>query len=270
VVVWETASATAVRLHGRLFDARLRPLTSDLPIDEGGEPGQSSAEVTSNPSGGFIVRWSSDAAPARRERRFDAEASALGPTTSVREISPTESCFEEAQRSNGQTLQVWVEDCASLGRIYARGATTIFADGFEVGDTSLWSLRVPQAALAFVSPTPGACLNASFQSLSLTFTDPAGNGLDPQSFLLSANGGGVPTSCSFGAGTISCDLQGALPEGSVALLATVDDAEGHPAIPTQVSVDVDTTAPEAIATGPGHRRTGWIGCGQCRQQRRRG
>ena len=103
--------------------------------------------------------------------------------------------------------------------------------------------------LGITSPSEGSAINTSGPEIALSHADD-GSGVDFSTLILTANGNPLDVNCTFnGAGT--CTATAPLPEGTIILVATIQDLAGNGSQPAQVTFTVDLTPPEITVTSPG-------------------
>ncbi|MDA2924537.1 PKD domain-containing protein, partial [Acidobacteria bacterium AH-259-L09] len=104
-------------------------------------------------------------------------------------------------------------------------------------------------ALQFVSPAEGALLNTNTPELQLSFSD-GESGVDTSTLSIQQGGQPLGVNCSFGTGSASCTPVSALPEGAIALSATIADVAGNVSGAATLNFTVDTVAPQLAFTAP--------------------
>ncbi len=102
--------------------------------------------------------------------------------------------------------------------------------------------------LSFLTPAAGAVLNTNRPPLTLSASD-RGQGVDPSTLQLRANTVVFPSPCTITPPELACRPGSALPEGAVALSATVADFAGNVSLPATRQVTIDTTPPAAPQSG---------------------
>ncbi len=102
--------------------------------------------------------------------------------------------------------------------------------------------------LSFLTPAAGAVLNNTRPPLRLSATD-RGQGVDPSTVQLRANTLALPGTCTITPPELTCTPGSALPEGAVALSATIADFAGNLSLPATRQLTIDTTPPVAPQSG---------------------
>jgi len=154
VVVWASDGSSgdddsSLSIQARLFDENGMPLGPDFQVNSYIQDGQDQPAVGVMDNGGFEVVWTSLGSPGDddscysvQRQAFDANGAALGLQQQVN--TTTEDCQDArdvAMTGQGDFVVVWSRyGYGFWGRIYCQ---PIFADGFESGDTSLWSVTPP-------------------------------------------------------------------------------------------------------------------------------
>ncbi|MDA8015979.1 MAG: hypothetical protein MPN21_00925 [Thermoanaerobaculia bacterium] len=145
VVVWKSYVDPTYEIYSRRFDSNGDPTTTGLPVASTPGVGGYQPSIRRDPDGDFLVLWN-DGAGALRMRRLSADGVAAGAGTTVAPGGfDAEIAFTDSADYAG--LVTWVEvdtDGDSLG-IFARRVveSQIFVDGFELGNTSAWSVVTP-------------------------------------------------------------------------------------------------------------------------------
>ena len=102
--------------------------------------------------------------------------------------------------------------------------------------------------LSLTAPQQDSILDTDSPSIGLTYSD-EGSGLDFSSLIFTANGNPLNVNCTFnGAGT--CTLASPFPEGTIQLVATIQDLAGNVSQPAQTTFTVDLTAPVITLSSP--------------------
>ena len=102
--------------------------------------------------------------------------------------------------------------------------------------------------LAFTTPPANALLNTDQPVLTLSVSD-TGQGVDPSTVQLQVNGTTRPVTYTATATEVTCTPSTALPEGQVALTATIEDFAGNVSTPATLALTIDTTPPAAPTVG---------------------
>ncbi len=103
--------------------------------------------------------------------------------------------------------------------------------------------------LSFLTPAAGALLNTTRPPLTLNATD-HGQGVDPSTLQLQANATAVPSTCTITPPNLTCTPGAALPQGAVALRATIADFAGNLSAPATRTVTIDSIVPVITITTP--------------------
>jgi hypothetical protein len=154
VVVWETDSSygTNEDIHGRRYDPAGNPLGGEFQVNTYTWHRQRKPSVAVVEGNGFVVVWTSvfqdGAADGVFGQRYDAEGAPHGGEFQINtHTTGTQSYPAVAAQAGGDFVVVWEGSPHEggwytdvFGQRYERG---IFADGFEVGDTSAWSAVFP-------------------------------------------------------------------------------------------------------------------------------
>lgn len=147
---------------------------------------------------------------------------------------------------------VWVGSHSAVSEVDASGVTVRQIDLPALIDTSLALSHyrdVIAPELAFETPTEGVYLNNALTPFTFTYSD-IGMGLDSTTFQLTDSGTDIALNCTAENGQAQCTPASALPEGALALSATVSDFAGNVSEPTLRNIVVDTIAPEITVTKP--------------------
>jgi len=124
-------------------------------------------------------------------------------------------------------------------------ADAAFGGNAKVKAQHAVALRVDRVApsLAFLQPSPGSC--TSSRPVFLVAFQDAGSGPDPASLSFSTPAGPLATTCTFLEGQASCTPLSDLPEGMIAVSATLADLSSVPNVsaPAVVAFRVDSIAP---------------------------
>ena len=163
VVVWRTdgespgTDSSVSSVQGRRFDASGRALGSQFQINSYTINRQEEAAVALDTEGNYVVAWASLGSDGTdtsswsvQGQRFTSNGSPLGDEFQVNSYT---SIYQRrpalAVGPNGTFVVVW-ESYGSYGTDTSQAsiqaqlyATSIFADGFESGDTSAWDDTVP-------------------------------------------------------------------------------------------------------------------------------
>ncbi|MFZ5786051.1 MAG: Ig-like domain-containing protein, partial [Acidobacteriota bacterium] len=116
----------------------------------------------------------------------------------------------------------------------------------DVRDLALSSDAVPPE-IEIVAPAGGASLRDPLPEITVTYSD-IGSGVDPATLALTANGDDLEVTCTTTEAGATCTPSNPLPDGSVALTATVHDRAGNASEPATVAFTVDTVAPTITIT----------------------
>ncbi len=163
VVVWQTdgespgTDSSFSSVQGQRFDASGRALGSQFQINSYTTNRQEEAAVALDTEGNYVVAWASLGSDGTdtsswsvQGQRFTSNGSPLGDEFQVNSYT---SIYQRrpvlAVGPNGTFVVVW-ESYGSYGTDTSQAsiqaqlfATSIFADGFESGDTSAWDDTVP-------------------------------------------------------------------------------------------------------------------------------
>jgi hypothetical protein len=162
VVVWHSHGSSGgdnsdFSIQARRFDSAANPLGPDFQVNTITTSDQGSPRVAVEPSGNFVVVWSSNHSggddsdgTSIQVRRFNPAGFPLGPDFQVNTYTTGDQELPTvAVDAAGNFVVTW-ESYGSSGSdilgssIQARRfRVPFFADGFESGDTSAWSAAVP-------------------------------------------------------------------------------------------------------------------------------
>lgn len=162
MVVWESSQSGGTdsegrSIQGRRFAADGTPLGSDFQVNSLTTDGQDEPRVGVDARGNFVVAWASDLpeSPGSRSnsiqvQRYASDGSATGPQFQVNSYT-TENQYLAAVAvdPSGDFVVVWSSegsagtDSSGLSVQAQRFTLQLFADGFESGDTSGWSMTMP-------------------------------------------------------------------------------------------------------------------------------
>ena len=165
IIVWHSSLSdgpdNSMSIRGRLFHSSGTPKTQEFQVNSYFTGRQNRAAVSSDVDGTFVVSWLSyDGSPGTDQdppsvqaQLFDPGGQRIGDEFQVNTFTTgrqrlSASAFDAA----GRFLVLWTSESGGTGTddfysIQARRFSTlsllIFADGFETGDTSAWSLSEP-------------------------------------------------------------------------------------------------------------------------------
>lgn len=161
VVVWAGGGAPGVTwtVQGRRYAADGSPLGAPFQISTWGSSHQSRPAVAGGPDGGFVVVWHSVSGSPGGDlsgysiqgRRYAADGAPDGPQFQVNSYT-TNHQREQAVEvlADGRFVVAWSSNGAAGGDTSGYSvqgqrfaASVLFADGFETGDTTRWSMAVP-------------------------------------------------------------------------------------------------------------------------------
>ncbi len=145
---------------------------------------------------------------------------------------------------------VWLAQGATLRHYSATGQvvhTRTFGTSTLRAVVLYTDVVVP--TLSFLTPAAGALLNTTRPPLTLSATD-HGQGVDPSTLQLQANATAVPSTCTITPPNLTCTPGTALPQGAVALRATIADFAGNLSAPATRNVTIDSIAPIIAVTAP--------------------
>ncbi len=144
---------------------------------------------------------------------------------------------------------VWVAQGAAL-RHYSTTGQVLHTRTFgtaQLRAVALYTDLLPPT-LSFLTPTAGAVLNSNRPPLTLSASD-RGQGVDPNSVQLQMNALALPSTCTTTPPELTCTPGTALPEGAVAVSATIADFAGNLSLPATRQITIDTTPPTAPQSG---------------------
>ncbi len=144
---------------------------------------------------------------------------------------------------------VWVAQGATL-RHYSTTGQVLHTRTFgtaRLRAVALYTDLLPPT-LSFLTPAAGAVVNNTRPPLTLSAND-RGQGVDPSTVQLRANTLTLPGTCTTTPPELTCTPGIALPEGAVALSATVADFAGNLSLPATRQLTIDTTPPVAPQSG---------------------
>ena len=169
-VAWEDLTAVVgnpADIRARRFDAMGNPLGGDFIVNTTTAESQGQVDVAYGPGGQSVIVWAGDATTPGDEldvfgRVYDAAGNPLGgdflvnTTTAGFQDRPSVGFLPELDALGQAQFAVTWRDADNADGTMARGTgtsykcfsigedpTTIFADGFESGDTSAWGLTNP-------------------------------------------------------------------------------------------------------------------------------
>ncbi|MBI2877240.1 MAG: hypothetical protein HYY20_10190 [Candidatus Tectomicrobia bacterium] len=146
-------------------------------------------------------------------------------------------------------LSLWVAGQKRLEHLSPEGQLrhTLELQG-PVRALALYADTLPPL-LALTAPPEGALLNTNTPAIEIEYSD-IGSGVDLLTLLLHANGTELAATCTYGETHASCIPTAALPEGPIALGATLQDYAGNSAQPAEVHFTLDTIPPAILLTAP--------------------
>lgn len=155
---------------------------------------------------------------------------------------------------------VWAASKKQHHHLTAEGHS-LQAMSFKDGRVQALALYADTLAptVRFSTPVPNTLLNTSTPPLQLSHQD-LGQGVNPTTLRLQANGAPLQATCMTTNTTATCTPSGSLAEGIVTLTATIQDYAGNTSLPTTLRVIVDTIPP--IAPTPGQLTVGPVTNGQ--------
>ena len=144
VVVWESMDCGEECIRVRRFDGDAEALGPEVRADDTGADFVDTPGVGAAGSGEFTVAWTrwSGSDSLAYARAYDHDGAPLTGEFQVNS-DPSSEPYETAAAMNdaGELVVVWSTNYDMWGRRLA--LESIFADGFESGDTGAWSAAVP-------------------------------------------------------------------------------------------------------------------------------
>ena len=150
-VVWEHSDGGSY-IRGRRYDSAGSPVGTDIDIDQVDLVGLTTARVALDDNGNSLVLWDEGFLDGDDlyGRLYDASGDALGDQFLINSLTTDDqNDADVALAPDGQMIAVWNGEASTgtdtdfftiQGR---RLVLPLFADGFESGDTSRWTLTVP-------------------------------------------------------------------------------------------------------------------------------
>jgi hypothetical protein len=181
VVVWNSLGpdGSDLAVAGQRFDAVGNPLGGEFIVNTTVAGGQVYASIAREPSGAFVVAWSS-----RQDgysygivaQRFDASGAHIGGEFLVNSFTTSSQAISAvAPLGPGKFVVVWqsyLQDGSRWGVFGQRYGDLLFRDDFETGDTSRWSATASDGGDLSVSV--GAAMKFTTFGLQAVVDDTAG------------------------------------------------------------------------------------------------
>ncbi len=152
VIVWrsDAQDGSGRGVFGQLYDSAGTPLASEFQANSHTAGDQSRASVALDDVGDFVVTWTSDLQDGSANgifgQRYDAVGNPQGTELQINSFTTDgQTGSSVTAQSAGTFVITWssyLQDGSSDG-VFGRILSTIFADGFESGDTAAWSTVVP-------------------------------------------------------------------------------------------------------------------------------
>ena len=165
VVVWDSSGAdgSGYAVVGQRFDSAGNRLGGEFVANTFVADSQSNASVEREPSGDFVVAWSSrqdGSSYAVMAQRFATSGARLGGEFRVNTYTTSSQAVSAlAPLGDGKFVVVWqsnVQDGSQSGVFGQRYGDLLFSDGFETGDASRWSVTAADGG--DLSVTVGAAM----------------------------------------------------------------------------------------------------------------
>jgi hypothetical protein len=157
VAAWTESDGNDLGVFAQRYDAAGTAQGAPFGVNAYTTNRQAMASVSMTAEGGFVVAWESrgqaSTSPDIFVRRFDAQGNPEAPEVHVNTITTFSQNFAAvAAAANGRFVVVWYSNkqYALFGRRYAP-SDLIFADDFESGGLSAWSLATTEGGDLTVS-----------------------------------------------------------------------------------------------------------------------
>jgi len=153
-VAWSSyQDGSSYGIFGRRYDAEGEPLGNEFQVNEYTTGGQKTPSIASDGGGDFVIAWTNYGMQDGSSwgvfgRLYDSMGDPLGGEFQVNSYTTGGQAFPSvAMAGSGSSFSVvWAsdgQDGSGAGVFGQRYRGTLFADGFESGDTSAWSSTVP-------------------------------------------------------------------------------------------------------------------------------